>query len=60
MNPFALTFVVFTGLMLFALLLAAGAHVFDTVLTAPQRWLLVGVSYAAGFFTCILAVLLRA
>jgi hypothetical protein len=59
-NPFALAGLVCATLAGLALLAIACARVLDAVLDAPQRALLVGVSFAAGFCAGVLAFALCA
>lgn len=60
MNPFALACVVCLALLALSLCAALASHFIGAVLTAPQRALLVAVSYAAGFCTAVVAFFLRA
>ncbi len=59
MNPWALTAVVSGALVSLSILVALAAHLVGAVMGAPQRALLVAVSYAAGFCTAVGAFYLR-
>ena len=59
MNAYALAAIVCFALLAISALVAVAAHLVGAVLSAPQRALLVAISYAAGFCTAIAAFALR-
>jgi len=59
MNPWALTAIICFSLVVLSILVALATHLVGALLSAPQRALLVAISFAAGFCTAIGALLLR-
>jgi hypothetical protein len=55
MNAYALAALVCFALLAISALVAVAAHLVGAVLSAPQRALLVAISFAAGFFTAAIA-----